>query len=79
MREEDRQSLTEGGTPLLWGALGHRGEQVGWGNLSQHPMLQKGGCYLNGFVAASLPSVWYNSVIFGWSQHVVWAWWLEGK
>lgn len=26
-----------------------------------------------------LPRVWYNSVILGWSQHVVWAWWLQTK
>lgn len=43
------------------------------------PMLQKGSYCSNGSGTASLPSVWYNSVIFGWSQHVVWAWWLEGK
>lgn len=27
----------------------------------------------------SSPSVWYSSVIFGWSQHVVCAWWLEAQ
>lgn len=63
-------------------ALGDPVPQRGAGGLGEshvHPTLQKGRYYSNGSVTASLPSVWYNSVIFGWSQHVVWAWWLEGK
>lgn len=68
-----------GDTALLSRAVCHRGERVGWQDLTQHLMLQKGRCYSNGFMTVSLPSVWYSSVILGWSQHVVWAWWLEGK
>lgn len=54
-----------------FGGKAQRGPFWGWGHLTLHPKKR-------GFVAASSPSVWYSSVILGWSQHVVWAWWLGG-